>query len=190
MNPYEPPISLTQDGGDAEYLIVPVVAELVMTEEYVRLALTRSRRRDPVYHFWKFARWPCCALLLVLTGAAAYSEVFVYFLLLVTFTFSVFFAYPINYWYYIWEMKRSGTLNVPCRVTLSQSGYRTEIQGFDMTWPWSSFRGADILDDGCLLFQSRHSSPWIPWSSIPSMSDRDRLIAFIRTTFPPKSIRY
>jgi len=189
INPYAPPRIAIDEGELDGQLTVPVVVELIMDASYIRNAIERTRMRDPIRRLWMIARWPCAALLLLTAAVLAFKAPFYYalgFAAFAAFTIGSFFAYRIDDLYYIWTMKRSGWLDERCRINMSEAGYRIESRGFDMTVPWSSFRRADIFDDGLLFFQTPRSSPWIPWSAVPAATDRDRLIAFVRKRFSAK----
>lgn len=182
-NPYAPP-QFRLAGSDQDGLLsVPVVATFIMDSKYVIDATDRTRRRHAIRTLWMIARWPCAALLLLTAAVLAFNAPIFWSIGLAAFTIGSFHAYRVDDLYNIWLLKRSGWLDAACRITMSDSGYRLESRGFDMTVPWSSFRCADIFDDGVNFFQTWSSSLWIPWEAIASTNERDRLLAFVQTTF-------
>lgn len=185
-NPYAPPKVARDENEHDGRLTDPIVVNLVMDVKYISDATERTRRRDPIRKLWMVARWPCTSLLLLTAAVLAFKAPFYYALGFAAFTIGSFFAYRVDDLYYIWSLKRSGWLDADCRITMSDSGYRIESLGYDMTVPWSSFRCADIFDDGVMFFQTPRFSPWIPWSAVGAATDRDRLLAFVRNTFVAK----
>ena len=189
-NPYAPPgIAIDECEHDGR-LTAPVIVELTMDANYLTDAVERSRIRDPIRRLWMMTRWPCAALLFLTAGVLAFNAMFYYALGLVAFTVGSFFAYRIDDMFYMWSLKRSGWLNERCCISMSDAGYRFASRGFDMTVPWSSFRRADIFEDGLLFFQTPRSSPWIPWSAVSAATDRDRLMAFVRKTFAANHVMH
>ena len=180
-NPYAPP--KTERDNDDGRLSDPLVVELVMDARYVTDAIERTRGRDPIRKLWMIARWPCAALLLLTAAVLVFNAPFYWAFGFAAFTIGSFFAYRVDDAYYVWSLRRSGWLDANCRITMSDTGYRIEALGFDMTVPWSTFRSADIFEDGVLFFQTPRSSPWIPWSAIETEAERDRLMAFVRKTY-------